>query len=105
MYVAAMPSPNDAPSMLAPPRTVLTRRSDGTFVMASPEPLAPYARCVGEWIEHWARRTPEALALAERDAGGAWRTVSWGELRVAIGRIAQSLLGLHLPAGAPVVVL
>ena len=25
------------------------------FVLRSPEPLKPYARCIGEWLEHWAR--------------------------------------------------
>jgi feruloyl-CoA synthase len=105
MYVNDMPALYDDPFLLAPPRTVLTPRSDGTFVLASPEPLRPYARCVGEWIEHWSRETPDAIALAERDAKGEWRKVGWGELRVAIGKIAQSLLGLQLPARAPVVIL
>src|SRR5262249_23746862 len=48
---------------------------------------------------------PDTIVLAERDAGGQWRTVRWREMRDAIGRIAQVLLGLRLPAGRPVVVL
>ena len=39
-------------------------------MIRSPEPLASYARCVGEWLEHWAACTFEALALAERDPSG-----------------------------------
>ncbi|HWP19588.1 MAG TPA: feruloyl-CoA synthase [Burkholderiaceae bacterium] len=93
------------PSVLAPPRTVKIDFDDGTFVLRSPEPLQPYARCIGEWIERWAAETPDVLALAERDAQGDWRQVTWGELRQMIGSIAQSLLGLRLAPHRPIVVL
>lgn len=93
------------PSVLAPPRTVKIDFDDGTFVLRSPEPLQPYARCIGEWIERWAAETPDVLALAERDAQGDWRQVRWGELRQMIGSIAQSLLGLRLAPHRPIVVL
>src|SRR5438128_1494892 len=92
------------PRMLAPARATRTDRSDGSIVLQSPEPLEPFARCVGEWVEQWSHDTPDAIALAERDAAGAWRTLSWRELRAAMGSIAQSLLGLQLPAGKPVVI-
>lgn len=92
-------------ALLARPRTVKVDFDDGSFVLRSPEPLKPYARCVGEWLERWATETPEALALAERDEAGGWRRMSWGELRRTVGSIAQSLLGLKLPPHAPVVVL
>lgn len=95
----------DDPEMLAAPHTQRTVRSDGSVVLRSPEPLAPYARCTGEWIEQWARDTPDALALAERDASGGWRRLSWREVRSAVGRIAQSLIALDLPRNKPVVIL
>jgi feruloyl-CoA synthase len=90
---------------LAPPRAVKSELPGGGFVLSSPEPLQPHARCIGEWVEHWAQGTPQALALAERDAQGEWRRVSYGEMRRRIGAIAQGLLDLDLPAGAPVAVL
>jgi feruloyl-CoA synthase len=79
----------------------------GGFVLHNPQPLEPYARCVGEWLEHWAAATPDALAFAEPDPArpGAWRGLSWGALRRDVGRVAQSLLDLRLPEGRPVVVL
>ncbi len=95
----------DDARMLAPPRTLREDRADGSFVLRSPEALRPHVRCVGEWLEHWARETPRAPALAERDAGGGWRLLSWGEVRRQVGRIAQGLLDLDLPPGAPVTVL
>ena len=96
----------DDETQIAPPRAVLTARGDGAFILRSPEALGPYARCVGEWIERWARDTPEALALAERSDGAAhWRTLTYRELREAIGAVAQSLLDLNLPAGRPIAIL
>ena len=71
--------------MLAPPRTVRVRFDDGSFVLRSPEPLQPYARCIGEWLEHWARATPDAPAFAERAPAGGWRRLSWRETRAQVG--------------------
>jgi feruloyl-CoA synthase len=95
----------DDPTLLAPPRTVRVGFDDGSFVLRSPEPLKPYARCIGEWLERWAAETPEAPAFAERTADGGWRRMSWAQTRAAVGRIAQGLLDLDLKPQAPVVVL
>jgi feruloyl-CoA synthase len=92
------------PRLLAPPRTRKTDLGGGAFVLESPEALAPYARCTGEWLERWSRETPAALAVAEPAAGG-WRGLNWAELRAQVGAVAQGLLDLNLPAGKPVVVL
>ncbi|NRF65651.1 feruloyl-CoA synthase [Aquincola sp. S2] len=95
----------DDPEQLAPPRTLCTRRPDGSLLLRSPEPLGHYARCIGEWLERWAHETPDALALAERDASGDWRRLSYRELRRDVGALAQALLDMKLPPGQPVVVL
>ncbi len=95
----------DTADALAPQRCVRTEGADGSFVLRSPEALAPYGRCIGEWLERWARETPDAVALAERAAGGAWRRLSWREVRARVGAVAQALLDMHLLPGAPVVVL
>lgn len=95
----------DDPAQLAPPRSVKIPFDDGSFVLRSPEPLKPYARCIGEWLERWAAETPDAEAFAERTADGGWRRLTWRETREQVGRIAQSLLGLKLLPQAPVVVL
>ncbi|GAB4118783.1 MAG: feruloyl-CoA synthase [Rubrivivax sp.] len=95
----------DDPQALAPPRVVRVAFDDGSVVLRSPEPLKPYARCIGEWLERWARETPDAPAFAERTPDGAWRRLSWGQTREQVGRVAQSLLGLKLRPQAPIVVL
>lgn len=95
----------DDPDNLAPPRAERLDLTDGSFVLRSPQALGPYARCIGDWLERWARDTPDALAFAERAPNGEWRQLSWAQTRTAVGRVAQGLLGLRLPAGKPVVVL
>lgn len=93
------------PTQVAPPRTVRIDFDDGSFSLRSPVALEPYARCIGEWLERWARETPDALALAERTADGSdWRRLSYGALRRDVGRVAQGLLDRDLPPG-PIVVL
>ena len=74
---------------------------------ARPSALKPYARCVGEWLERWARETPDALALAERDASGeGWRRLDYraaAPRRRRASRRACSTCGV--PADQPVVIL
>jgi feruloyl-CoA synthase len=93
-------------SQIAPPRTVRIDFDDGSFALRSPMALKPYARCIGEWIERWARETPDALAFAERDESGeGWRKLDYRALRQAVGAVAQALLDLKLPAGKPIAIL
>ena len=104
--MAAAPSTFfDDPTLLAPRRALRRDLGGGAFVLASPEPLQPHARCVGEWLEHWARAAPTAPAFAEPAAGGGWHRLSWSDLRARVGAAAQALLDLHLPPGRPLVVL
>ena len=95
----------DDPRLLAPRRTVREDRPGGEFVLRSPEPLQPFVRCVGEWLERWAAETPEAPAFAEPDGQGGWTVLSWGALRQRVGSVAQGLIDLSLTPGAPIVVL
>ena len=93
------------PTLMAPPRAVRTPLDGGAFLLRSPEPLQPYARCIGEWLEHWARTTPDGLAFMERQPDGSWQRLTWRQAREQVGRIAQSLLDLGLSGRSPVVVL
>jgi feruloyl-CoA synthase len=93
------------PELLAPRQVLRQDLPGGGFVLRSREALRPAARCVGQWLEHWARATPDALAAAEPDAVLGWRGLSWLALRQHVGAVAQSLLDMQLPADAPIVVL
>jgi feruloyl-CoA synthase len=92
------------PTQLAPARVNVEYCANDTFILRSPEMLQPYARCVGEWLEHWAVQVPDRPYLAERRNGG-WFTLSYSEVRQRVGALAQGLLELDMPAGRPVLML
>jgi feruloyl-CoA synthase len=104
-----VPTPTffDDPQLLAPRQVVQLPHASGGFVLRSPVPLQPYARCVGEWLEHWGQATPDAVAFAESSGqtDGSWATLTWRRLRQQVGAVAQSLLNLELPTDQPIVVL
>jgi len=93
------------PRQLGPRRALRTPLPDGAFTLSHPDPLAPYARCIGEWLERWARETPDATAFAEPAAAGGWITLTWRTLRQRVGSVAQALLDRRLPASRPIVIL
>ena len=93
------------PEFVAPARIVSQQHPDGSTVLQSRDPLGAYARCIGEWIEHWSRETPDAPVLAERRSSGDWRRLTWGQLRHAIGAVGQKLLDLGVSREQPVVIL
>lgn len=90
--------------LLAPARVQYEARPEGGFTLKSPEPLQPYARCVGEWLEHWAAARPEETFLAERRQG-EWYRLSYSQARAQVASLAQGLLNLSLTPEAPLVVL
>ncbi len=105
------PMPLASPA-LAPARVVADRRADGTLIFASPHPLGAYPRHVVDRLRHWAEATPERLFLAERPAcvtapatAGAFRTVTYGEARRLVDRLAQGLLDRGLSAERPLLIL
>jgi len=89
---------------LAPPGVTREARADGSFIVRSTQPLQPFDRCIGDWLDHWSIATPDALFLAERGTDGQWVRLSYRQTREKVGRIAQGLLRLDLPEGKPVVI-
>ncbi|WP_300731101.1 feruloyl-CoA synthase [Pseudomonas sp.] len=92
------------PTCLAPARVLYEPGPDGSFTLSSAEPLHPYARCIGEWLDHWALQTPERPYLAER-RNGVWFTLTYREVRQRVGALAQGLLELNTAPGRPVLML
>ena len=84
-----------------PAKVDVQRREDGTLVLRSPEPLGTYPRSVGEHLEGWAERTPDAVFLAQRQGDG-WRRLTYGEARRRVHAIATSLLRRNLGTDHPI---
>jgi len=91
--------------LFAPPALEFERRTDGSILMRSADPLGESARCVGEWLEHWGRTAPEKDFLLERGEDGRWQGVTYGEALARVRRIAAHLLRLDLSAERTVAIL
>ena len=88
----------------APARVERVTRRDGGFVLRSPTPLAPYSRCVGDWLVQWARRTPQRTWLAERGPAG-WRTVTYAQGLDNARALGAALVRRELGITRPLVIL
>jgi len=88
----------------APARVDVERRTDGSAILRSPEPLAPFARAGGEWLVQWAAAAPDRTFLAER-SGDDWRRISYQDALLAVRRIGGSLLARGLTPSSPVAIL
>ncbi len=93
-----------APLDFARPEVTVERRDSGVVILRSAQRLAPYSRCVGEWLQHWARETPQACFLAERSTSG-WRELSYGDALNQVRQVGSALLSRGLSAQRPVVIL
>src|SRR5258706_11730522 len=83
----------------------LERRADGAFVLRSPQPLAAYPRKLTERLVHWARVAPERAFIAQRDASGGWRSVSYADTHARVRAISQALLDRGLSRDRPLAIL
>jgi feruloyl-CoA synthase len=89
----------------ASPDAELRAAPAGGWILSSRTPLADYERSIGEMLRGWAGVAGDRLLIAERDAGGGWRRITYGEARRAADAIAQALLERGLGPQAPVAVL
>src|SRR5689334_22668581 len=95
--------PGDPSSLFASPKTVAAHRADGSIVLRSPEPLRESARCIGDWLEHFARQTPDKIFLAERDSGETpWATLTYAGALRRVRAVASWILAQGLSAERPV---
>jgi feruloyl-CoA synthase len=99
-----MSKPPFATLAFAAPKVDFDLRTDGTRVLRSAHRLQAHARCLGEYLEHWAHEAPGRSFLAAHEGEG-WRTLSYGEAYRQARRIGAALLALGLSAERPVLVL
>jgi feruloyl-CoA synthase len=81
------------------------RRADRSILLRSPHALGAYPARLTERLEHWAREAPDRAFIAQREAGGAWRTLSYVETFAQVCAIGQALLDRGLSAERPVAIL
>ena len=91
-------------------RALLRAGAGGTQYLRADEPLQPFGTRMSDSLAHWARATPDATFMAQRQRGpdgrlGAWRHLSYAEALDGARRIGQALLDRGLSAERPVLIL
>jgi feruloyl-CoA synthase len=83
---------------------VVDKRPDGTIYIRSPRELGAYHEAIGAPLEHWAKTAPDRIYLAQRDADGQWRKLTYAETLDKVKRIGAALLRRGLSAERPIVI-
>ncbi|MDP1585764.1 MAG: feruloyl-CoA synthase [Bradyrhizobium sp.] len=106
MTTTAAVSREHPDTLFATPAITVDRRADGSIIVKSTVPLQPAARCVGDWLEHWARQRPDKIFLGERaNADAPWTTVTYSEALRQVRAAASWILAQGLSAQRPLVIL
>jgi feruloyl-CoA synthase len=93
------------PVRLGPRDVVVEHRPDGIVHLRSPHVLPPYPEKLSERLEYWAETAPERTFLAQRDAAGGWRKVTYAQALDQVRRIGAALLTRDLSPARPIVIL
>ncbi|MDO9501045.1 feruloyl-CoA synthase [Falsiroseomonas sp.] len=83
----------------------IARRPDGAVLVTPLTALGAYPRCLTERLQHFARAVPERTLIAQREAGGDWRRISYAQMWQAVQALGQALLDRGLSAERPLVFL
>ena len=88
-----------------PPGVRCTRHEDGTITLASTIPLVDVEPGIAQLFRERARRHPQRLWLAEKNAAGAWAEITYGRFDEQSDRIAQWLLDRDMGQHTPLMIL
>jgi feruloyl-CoA synthase len=85
--------------------TQFDRRDDGSWILRPHRELPALPRTLIDSLPHWAAAAPDRVLVARRDAGGAWREVTYGQMFERVRRLAGGLSARALSAERPIVIL
>jgi len=89
----------------AEPSVIAEHRPDGVVHLRSGYALGPYPNAIGAWLAHWAEQAPTRSFLAQREAKGEWRRLTYGEALGAARAIGAALLARGLGPERPLMIL
>ena len=93
------------PVRIAPIDASVRRDADGSVYLRARGPLGPYPARITDRLDYWAEHAPARTFLAERDADGGWRRISYGDARQRTRAIAQAILNRELSVDRPILIL
>src|ERR1700731_3345583 len=86
------------PISFGDPAVSIDRRDDGTIYLRPKIALGEYPVRLTDRLHHWAKTEPNRIFMAERDAGGLWRQITYAQLLAARRHIASGFLARGLSA-------
>jgi feruloyl-CoA synthase len=87
------------------PAVTIDRRDDGTIYLRPKIALGDYPVRITDRLHHWADAEPNRIFMAERNANGGWRELTYAQLLASARRIASGLLARDLSPERPIVIL
>jgi feruloyl-CoA synthase len=93
------------PVKLGSADVVVEQRRDGAILLRSSQQLPPHPQKLTERLPHWAGAAPERVFIAQRDAGGGWRSLTYAQTLIAVRAIASALLQRDLSPERPIAIL
>ncbi|HEY0940997.1 MAG TPA: feruloyl-CoA synthase [Steroidobacter sp.] len=90
---------------LGPYAGTAERRIDGCWILRSLDPLRDHPQRFTEYLMRWANERPSTIWLAQREARGGWRKLTYLAGYQQIRRIAGALLSRELSAERPLMIL
>lgn len=94
------------PVRFAPVEIDVRPRPDGTVIVSNRQPLGPLpVRQLGDYLRRHASQRPDQTFLAEPNAQGGWKRISYAQARKQVDALSQWMLDLGLPDDRPVMVL
>jgi feruloyl-CoA synthase len=87
------------------PAVSVDRRDDGIIYLRPRLALGDYPVRLTDRLHHWAKAEPNRIFMAEREASGDWRQITYAQLLGTSRHIASALLARGLSAERPVVIL
>src|SRR3981189_3510697 len=92
------------PISFGDPAVTVDRRDDGTIYLRPKIPLGDYPVRLTDRLHHWAKTEPNRIFMAERDAGGGWRQITYAQLLGLARYIASAFLERGLSTEKPIVI-
>ncbi len=87
------------------PQIETETRADGTILVRQRGALGGYPDKLTDRLVYHATATPDRIYLAERDADGEWRTLTYAETLDCVRRVGTALLSYDLSPERPIAIL
>jgi feruloyl-CoA synthase len=85
--------------------TQFDRRDDGSLILRPLRELPALPSTLIDSLAQWAAVAPDRVLVARREAGGAWREVTYRQMLERVRRLAGGLSTRALSADRPIVIL